>query len=333
MGGRRGSRWVVIGALGVVGILVSGSDAFAGTYRWVDRDGNVRYTDRPPQPDDVAPAPASPAAGASAAPSPAIHELMELSGLRQQLEWMSVNTRSQIQTQLGTLEAEERARVDQVAAVAFGAERLQALVRDSLSAKVDDAKVAHAITWFRTAAGRKITAAETAAGMPQAQEAIATFARARAANPTDPKRLERLRQLDEVAGTSEFSFDALMAVADGLRRGAEPFMPAERRRDTASVERDIAGARPKAVEEFRAATLVSLEFAYRDISDADLDAYLVFLGSPGGRWLTAEIHQALLHAVRTTTEEAITAIAKVIPPAEWGRARRRPAPRANPARL
>src|SRR5262249_8379651 len=55
MSGRSGPRWVVIGALGVVGILVAGTDAFAGTYRWVDRDGNVRYTDRPPQADEVAP--------------------------------------------------------------------------------------------------------------------------------------------------------------------------------------------------------------------------------------------------------------------------------------
>jgi len=332
--GRWGARWTAIGLLGVAGILTSGSDAFGGTYKLIDRDGNIRYTDRPPQPDDLAPPSSSaPTSGGPAASSPALQEFMELSGLHQQLEWMAVNTRSQLQAQLGALEAEERASVDRVAAVAFGADRLQSLVRESLSARVDDAKIAQAAGWFRTAAGRKITAAEIAAAMPQAQEDIAKFARGRTTNPIDPKRLERLQRLEEVAGSSEFSFDLLVAVAEGMRRGAEPFLPVERRRAMGNSDREIASARPKAVEELRATTLVGLEFAYRDISDADLDAYLAFLSSPGGRSLTAEVHQALLHAVRRSTQDAIVAIAQVIPPHRWGETRPREAPAPKPARL
>ena len=334
MMGRWGARWMAIGLLGAVGILAFGSDAFGGTFKWVDRDGNVRYTDRPPQPDEVAPPAASvPTSAGPAAPSPAMLEFMQLSGLHQQLEWMAVNTRSQLQAQLGALEAEERASVDRVAAVAFSADRLQSLVRESLSARVDDAKITQAAGWFRTTTGRKITAAEIAAAMPQAQEDIAKFARARRTNPIEPKRLERLQRLEEAAGTSEFSFDLLVAVAEGMRRGAEPYLPVERRRALGSGDKHIASAKPKAVEELRATTLVGLEFAYRDISDADLDAYLAFLSSPGGRALTADVHQALLHAVRTSTEDAIVAIAQVIPPHRWGENRQREAPAPKPLRL
>src|SRR2546428_10146975 len=174
MMGRWGARWTGIGLLGAVASLAFGSDAFGGTLNWVDRDGNVRYTDRPPQPDEVSPPSASvPTSSGPAAPSPAMLEFMQLSGLHQQLEWMAVNTRSQLQAQLGALEAEERASVDRVAAVAFRAQRLQGLVSESLSARVDDAKVAQAAAWFRTASGRKIIAAEIAAALPQAPEDIA----------------------------------------------------------------------------------------------------------------------------------------------------------------
>src|SRR5438874_7237889 len=145
--------------------------------------------------------------------------------------------------------------------------------------------------------------------------------------------LERLQRLEEAAGTSEFSFDLLVAVAEGMRRGAEPYLPVERRRALGSGDKHIASARPKAVEELRATTLVGLEFAYRDISDADLDAYLAFLSSPDGRALTADVHQALLHAVRTSTEDAIVAIAQVIPPLRWGENRQREAPAPKPSRL
>src|SRR5437870_296286 len=187
MMGRWGARWTAIGLLGAVGILAFESDAFGGTFKWVDRDGNVRYTDRPPQPDEVAPPSASvPTCAGPAAPSPAMLEFMQLSGLHQQLEWMAVNTRSQLQAQLGALEAEERASGDRVAAVALSADRLHSHVRQSLSARVDDATITQAAGWFRTTTGRKITAAEIAAAMPQAQEDIAKFARARRTNPIEP---------------------------------------------------------------------------------------------------------------------------------------------------
>src|SRR5262249_58509009 len=136
-----------------------------------------------------------------------------------------------------------RASVDRGAAVAFSAERPQTLVRESLSARVDDAKIAQAAGWFRTSTGRRITAAEIAAAMPQAQEDIAKFARARRTNPIEPKRLERLQRLEEAAGTSEFSFDLLVAVAEGIRRGAEPYLPVERRQALGSGDKHIASAR------------------------------------------------------------------------------------------
>src|SRR5262249_45868701 len=135
------------------------------------------------------------------------------------------------------------------------------------------------------------------------------------------------------AGTSEFSFDLLVAVAEGIRRGAQPYLPAGRRQALGSRDKPIARARPKAVEGRRATTLGGGEVAYRDTSDADPHAHLAFPSSPRGRGLTAEVHQALLHAVRTTTEDAIVAIAQVIPPHRWGENRQREVPAPKPSRL
>lgn len=258
---------------------------------------------------------------------------MEVSGLRQQLEWVAVSTRAQMQARLGWLEAEERAAVDRVTGQVFGAERLQALVQQSLSAHPDEAKLAQALTWYRTPLGRKIIAAELVTAMPQSQGEIAAYVKARAANPPDPGRLERLRRLDETAGTTEFTFNVVLAVAEGLRRGVEPFVSVERARAMANADREVAGARPRVLDTLRSTTLVNSEFAYRSVSDGELDAYLAFLASPGGRWLIAGVQRALLHAIRVTTEEGIGAIAGVIPPQRWGRARPRPAPDAKTERL
>lgn len=316
-----------IALVGVGGLLLAGRPAFGETYRWIDRDGVVRYTDRPPQPSELAPAPATMGSTVTpAAVSATMQELMELSGLNQQLQWMATSTRSQIQIKLGALDADERAAVDRVVAGAYAAERLQALVHEAMGPRVHEANLGQVLAWYRTAAGRKIMAAETVAAMPQAQAEIAAFARARATHPTEPARVERLRRLDAAAGASEFTFDVIVAVAEGLRRGVEPFMSVERRRALAGANREVAEARPRAVEQLRATLLVNSEFVYRDVSDGELDAYLGFLTSLGGRWFTTEIHRALLHAMRASTEEAIVAIADVVPPHLWGRSRPRPVP-------
>jgi hypothetical protein len=262
-----------------------------------------------------------------------VRDLLELSGLRQQLEWMAVGTRAQLQARLGSLQTEERAAVDRVAADSFGAERMQALVSESVSAHLDEAKLGQVLAWYRTPAGRKITAAELVAGMPHAQDELAAFARAREARPAEAARLERLRRLEAVVGGSEFTFDVVLAVADGLRRGVEPFVSVERRRVMASLDREAASGRVQAVEQIRATTLVTAEFAYRGVSDDELDAYLSFLASPAGRWLTAALHRSLLHAIRTSTEEAIVAIAGIVPPQRWGRGRAPQVPEVPPKRL
>jgi hypothetical protein len=320
-----------VGAIGLGVVLLASPAAFGETFRWVDRSGNVRYTDRPPQPDEVQPAETS--TTAAVVPSPSVQELMELSGLRQQLEWMAVTTRAQMQLRLGALEAEERAAVDRVTASTFGADRLLGLVQESLAGRVDEPTLAQILSWYRTAPARKITAAELVAGMPQGQREIAEYAQTRGLQRPEPGRVERLKRLDEVAGTSEFNFDILVAVADGLRRAVEPYMSMEHRKVMASADRAAAGARSRVVETLRATTLIASEFAYRGVSDGELDAYVAFLSSPSGRVLVGEVHRALLHAVRTTTEEAVVAIAGIIPPHLWGRARPRPAPDAKPEPL
>jgi Domain of unknown function (DUF4124)/Uncharacterized protein conserved in bacteria (DUF2059) len=323
-------QYLAVVSLAVMAVAVAVPAVFGDTFQWVDRDGTVRYTDRPPQPGDIA---APPGAKAPTAAPPAVQELMELSGLRQQLEWVTITTRSQIQARLGSIAAEDRAAVDRAAAEAFRAERLQALAQESLGGNLDDANLAQALAWYRTPLGRKITVAELVAAMPQRQQDIADYARTRAMQPVEPGRLERLRRLEELAGASEFAFDLILAVADGLRRGVEPFVSLERRRAMAGAEGEANAGRAQAVEQLRAGILISAEFTYRNLSDAELDAYVTFLASPSGRWLTAEIHRALLHAMRTTTEEAIAGIAAVVHPQQWGRPGWRPTPEVKPGRL
>src|SRR5262249_27733696 len=45
----RRTRWAALGLLGVAALLAPVPEAFGTTYRWIDRNGTVRYSDRPPQ--------------------------------------------------------------------------------------------------------------------------------------------------------------------------------------------------------------------------------------------------------------------------------------------
>src|SRR5438045_2249726 len=68
----------------VVGVLLRVVPAAAESYRWVDANGNVIYSDRPPRPEDMA-RPAAPAAAQPTGPATAATErLLDATGLKHQ---------------------------------------------------------------------------------------------------------------------------------------------------------------------------------------------------------------------------------------------------------
>jgi hypothetical protein len=68
-------------------------------------------------------------------------------------------------------------------------------------------------------------------------------------------------------------------------------------------------------------------YAYRDLSDDELTAYVVFASSDAGRWYHNAMHKAMISAVGRTVEQTAVELVRAVPVERWARAAQ-PAPQA-----
>lgn len=239
----------------------------------------------------------------SKATSAAVDELLELAGLRAQLEALAEGVRAQLRVMPAGLDAPDRAEVDRIVARHFDAGMLRARIRLELARHADPAKLAAALAWYRSPLGRRIARAEVAA---------ISAGRGEVPWPSDA-RLALLERLDERGGASETALDVAMALARSLARAAEAFRPAHLRLTSDQLEERIALARIQALAPIRIACLQNMLFAYRGLGDAEIAEYVRFVESPAGRWHAETLNRALVDAASMAAEFAAVELVTLLP--------------------
>jgi hypothetical protein len=113
------------------------------------------YSDRPPQPDEVA-------LHRSGRPlprlrrrrhrplHPAARELVELSGLKDQMKGVTAQAREHVHRSVGHLEPRDVRSVDAVTARTLDADLIVGRIVEEFSRHVDDAKIADVRGWYRS---------------------------------------------------------------------------------------------------------------------------------------------------------------------------------------
>src|SRR3990172_5919987 len=138
---------VTLVALAVLALAASAGVADATTYRWVDANGVVHYSDTPPQIPAV-----------TGDRDALIEEALELSGIKQQLAGLAPQVAANTDLSKSPLDAEEGAAVLQTLAAAFGLEPILATVRSVLRTGYDPQLMGVFVARLRTPTLRRLPA-------------------------------------------------------------------------------------------------------------------------------------------------------------------------------
>ena len=281
--------------------LAGGSLADAKTYRWVNDQGIVTYSDQPPQ--------VRPVEGEREA---LIGEALDISGTKKTLETIPAHIRAQFEARQTTLKAEDKARVARILGDAFRPDVLYGAVRAAFRANYDPQRMGFVTAQLRTPLFRKIAALEIAASEPGAKQDLERFALGLQGDIPRPARVALVQRHEAAMRSAELQIEMGVVAFRAVVRSLEPVLPSEKRptaRETDFAERTLRAQQ----ESLTRTALVRWLYTYRSLSDEELAEYVAFGESDPGRWFVATQRKGLLDAMRTAMDAAARQMAGAFP--------------------
>ena len=221
-----------------------------------------------------------PSGAADAGGHPRIMELMTASGLAALTDQLAPNLKfgmEQAAADEANVPEETRQAMLTATDQIFGGERVRRQLATELAGKLTKAQVAELMIWYDSEVGRRISAAESAAGSPDALEAMGAMA---GTLMQDPTRVVLMQQIEAAAHVTDTSMEVMQKVQLALLVGTSSTLDPEGRLDLEDAAALITEQTEGYREQVAQLSVLSLLYAYRDVPEADLQAYKAFLEQP-----------------------------------------------------
>ena len=281
--------------------LTPNAQVEAKTYRWVNDQGIVTYSDQPPQ--------VRPVEGEREA---LITEALDISGTKKTLEAIPAHIRAQFEARQTPLKSEEKARVAKILGDAFRTDVLYGAVRGAFRTNYDPSRMGFVIAQLRTPLFRKVAALEVAASEPGAKEDLERFTMGLQGDPPKPARVALVQRHEAAVRSAELQIEMGVVAFKAVTRSLEPVLPSEKRptaRETDTAERTLRAQQDNLIR----VALVRWLYTFRSLTDEELGEYVAFGESDPGRWFVATQRKGLLDAMRTAMDAAARQMAAAFP--------------------
>ena len=284
-----------------LGVLTTGALAEAKTYRWVNDQGVVVYSDQPPQ---VRPGDKERDA--------LIAEALEISGTKKALETIPAQIRAQYDARQTPVRPEDKSRVIRILTDAFRPDVLYSAVRSAFRSNFDAQRMDVVMDKLRSPLFRKIAALELAASEPGARQDLERFAMGLQSDIPPPARVALVLRHEAVMRSADLQIEMAIIASQAVSRSLEPVLtPAQRPtgREIDAVERKLRSQQ----DPLTRAALVRWLYTYRALTSEELGTYVEFGESDAGRWFAATQRKGLLDAMRAAMDTAARHMASAFP--------------------
>jgi hypothetical protein len=212
------------------------------------------------------------------------HQLVVRSGLAAQLRSLTDQVGSDIRQHGANVDANVVASLVDAATEAFRPDLLQRDITARVAKKLTLQDMRAALAWLDTDVGKRITHAEELSSSPDPQ-LMRAFAEGLKTKPLAATRAKTIAELISATGAVRSAATMAETMALGVALGLDSLQPRERRVGEAMLRSRVRQAMPpdKMQALFGEQMPIIFGFTYRDISDADLAAYVAFLKGVAGK--------------------------------------------------
>lgn len=244
--------------------------------------------------------PAAPAAHAQSRDAVDLaQKLVVRSGLAEQLKSYPKQVDQEMAQAKGRLPDELLAALREAAKLSYNPAELQQDIARTLAKGLAPSDMQEAIAWLETGAGRRITRAEEQSSASLSPEAVQKFAEQLGRKPLPRQRSASIAGLIEATKAVDHSVNLMESIALGIAVGMDAVQPVQNRVGFAALRERLQAAMPrdKMREALGAGMPVIYGYMYREVSDADLSAYLRFNRSALGSRYNEAVMKAFTEAL------------------------------------
>jgi hypothetical protein len=206
------------------------------------------------------------------------------SGMATQLHAIPIQFEHSAAQHRGRVPAQVITLVTQAGKEAFQPAKLHEEVVRGVASKMSAAGMRDALEWLESDIGRRITAVEEAAATSVSQEAMTRYLDRLKTLPPSKQRVKLIADVMSVANVIESSAGTLEAITLGIAVGFDAMQPLEKQAgaDLLQLRLRESNLRGQLLANLGAALPALMLYTYRDVSDADLSAYVSFMQTPAG---------------------------------------------------
>jgi len=225
--------------------------------------------------------------------------LVERSGLAVQLQSTPKNFEEQIAAARGKVPDDLLFALTEAGREAYRPELMARDIAQTLAESLKPEEMQRVIAWLDAGLGRRVTLAEERASASMNEESLRRYAEQTKAKPPGAQREKLIQDMIEATSGLEFGVRLLEGTALGVAIGMDSTQPVQNRAGAALLRKQIEAAMPKEQlkAQLRVAMPAMMGYTYREVSDADLAAYVAFLRSADGKRANDAITEAFTQAM------------------------------------
>jgi hypothetical protein len=246
-----------------------------------------------------------------------IDKMLELSGLKKQVEQMPEQIRSGfVQRQQRAekkLSPEDYDRLLKIITDSYNASDLKQSVADYFKKHYDHDRVSAELKILNLPLSRKMAELEDKASTPEALQEIQKYAEKLKSEPAAPERLELVRRLDKAASATDLQVDLLVTMIMSNVRMSSSVGSTEKRLDQNQLKLMADRIRKELWSSMENFTTTSFLYVYRGVPDAEMKEYIKLHENDTTDWFKPIVKGALINALTVAGEKADKQAAKMLP--------------------
>jgi len=231
-----------------------------------------------------------------------IHEALDLSGAKMQMEQYADNLSKTLpQLRSGMSDKKQRDDILLYLRDSYKLNKIYPPVVETFRARFNKTYMLSAIRWLKSPLGKKSTGLEVAANMPEMVHAAPAFRDEY--ERMQEGRKQRIRDMEKALRATELNIDIASVSLFEMLKGMQARMQGSGKMNSEQIDALVRNVRGVAREQITRDVLVSLAFTYRSLSDQELDEVIRFYQSPEGRWFNDTSIEAISSAIGKASRE------------------------------